>query len=160
MASNLIKKEKTLTVYVKENATAEELKEVKRLVEIGWTSKPCKPKVKKEEIPHEITKDFKIKYDEVRKVDMVKYIKEFVDDENALKEFAKASHKLKNGQPSLTKSGKRKFNIISAKKYFYSTYFAEEWKKIEKMLEDRKFKSKAAKENNEIEKELLDLLDD
>lgn len=158
MASNLIKRTKSLTVIVKEGATAEELKDVRRLVECGWTSKPMKKKEKKEEIPHEITAEFNIGYDDVRKVDMVKYIKEFVKDENALKEFAIAAHKKVNGEPSVTEKGEPKFNIIAAKRYFYATYFKEEWKKIEKTLEDRKFKSKAAKEKNEIQKELLDLL--
>lgn len=159
MASNLIKRKKSLTVIVKDGATAEELKEVRRLVELGWISKPQKKK-KKEEIPHEITAEFNISYDEVRKVDMVKYIKQFVlaKDENALKEFAKAAHKKVNGEPSITDKGEPKFNIIAAKRYFYATYFKEEWKKIEKKLEDRKFKSKAAKEKNEIQKELLALL--
>ena len=158
MASNLIKRTKTSTVIVKDGATAEELKEVRRLVECGWKSKPMKKKEKKEEIPHEITAEFKISYDKVRKVDMVKYIKEFVKDENALKEFAIAAHKKVNGEPSVTEKGEPKFNIIAAKRYFYATYFKEEWKKIEKELEDRKFKSKAAKEKNEIQKELLALL--
>ena len=158
MASNLIKRTKSLTVIVKDGATAEELKEVRRLVELGWVSKPQKKKEKKEEIPHEITAEFNISYDDVRKVDMVKYIKEFVKDENALKEFAIAAHKKVNGEPSVTEKGKPKFNIIAAKRYFYATYFKEEWKKIEKTLEDRKFKSKAAKEKNEIQKELLSLL--
>lgn len=160
MASNLIKRTKSLTVIVKEGATAEELKEVKRLVELGWVSKPQKKKEKKEEIPHEITAEFNISYDKVRKVDMVKYIKQFVleKDENALKNFAIAAHKKVNGEPSVTDKGEPKFNIIAAKRYFYATYFKEEWKKIEKTLEDRKFKSKAAKENNEIQKELLALL--
>ena len=158
MASNLIKRTKTSTVIVKDGATAEELKEVRRLVECGWKSKPMKKKEKKEEIPHEITAEFKISYDKVRKVDMVKYIKEFVKDENALKEFAIAAHKTVNGEPSVTEKGEPKFNIIAAKRYFYATYFKEEWKKIEKELEDRKFKSKAAKEKNEIQKELLALL--
>ena len=157
MASNLIKRTKSLTVIVKDGATAEELKEVRRLVELGWVSKPQK-KEKKEEISHEITAEFNISYDDVRKVDMVKYIKEFVKDENALKEFAIAAHKKVNGEPSVTEKGKPKFNIIAAKRYFYATYFKEEWKKIEKTLEDRKFKSKAAKEKNEIQKELLSLL--
>ena len=158
MASNLIKRTKTSTVIVKDGATAEELKEVRRLVECGWKSKPMKKNEKKEEIPHEITAEFKISYDKVRKVDMVKYIKEFVKDENALKEFAIAAHKKVNGEPSVTEKGEPKFNIIAAKRYFYATYFKEEWKKIEKELEDRKFKSKAAKEKNEIQKELLALL--
>ena len=160
MASNLIKRTKSLTVIVKEGATAEELKEVRRLVELGWVSKPQKKKAKKEEVPHEVTAEFNISYDEVRKVDMVKYIKQFIleKDENALKNFAIAAHKKVNGEPSVTEKGKPKFNIIAAKRYFYATYFKEEWKKIEKTLEDRKFKSKDAKEKNEIQKELLSLL--
>lgn len=164
MASNLIKKKKTLTVYVKENATAEELKEVKRLVELGWVSKPCKPKAEqKEVVPHEVTKDFNISYDEVRKEDMYKYVKEFVTDEEKKKAFAVAAHSNIKGE-MLYKEDKKnntkipKYNQIAAKQFFYKTFFPEKWKEIEKMLEERKFKSAKAKEKNEMENYFLDLM--
>lgn len=160
MASNLIKRKSKLTVYVKEGATAEELKEVRRLVELGWVSQSCKPKEEKVIVPHEITKEFNIKYDDVRKEDMIKYIKEFVEDENALKSFAIEAHKTIKGEKSVNKKGNPKYNQIAAKRYFYKTYFPEKWKKIEEQLENRKFKTKEQKEKNALQKELLSLLED
>lgn len=156
--ANIIKRKKTLTVLVKDTATKEELLEVKRLVELGWISKPCKAKVEKVVEEHIITEDFDINYDKVRKEDMIKYIQKF-KDEKALKDFANASHKKVNGEKSVDKNGKPKYNQIAAKQYFYKTFFPEKWKEIEKMLEDRRFKSSKAKEINELDKLLKDLLD-
>jgi hypothetical protein len=156
--ANIIKRTKTLTVLVKDTATKEDLLEVKRLVELGWVSKPCKPKVEKKEVEHIVTESFDISFDEVRKIDMVKYIKEFVKEEDALKKFSIAAHKKKNGEPSVNKEGKPKYNQLAAKYYFFQTFFPDKWVEIEKMLNERQFKSKKAKEENAIDKELKALL--
>lgn len=146
------------TVYVYPEATAEELEEVKKLIAIGWTSKIGKRKEEVEVEPHEITKEFNIGYDEVRKEDMVKYIKGFVEDKEALKNFAIAAHKTVKGKENLDKNGKPKYNHIAAKQYFYKTFFPKKWEDIEKMLDERKFKTKAKKEAADIDKELKSFL--
>ena len=156
--ANIIKRTKSLTVLVKDTATKEELAEVKRLVELGWVSKPCKPKVEKVEEEHIITESFDVHFDKVRKIDMVKYIKEFVKEEDALKKFSIAAHKRKNGEPSTTKDGEPKYNQLAAKTYFFKTFFPDRWVEIDKMLKERQFKSKKAKEENALDKELKDLL--
>ena len=87
--SNLIMREKTCVVYVKNSATAEELEKVKRLVALGWTSKPCITKEEKEKnkIEHNVGEDFNIDYDEVRKEDMIKYLEDYGTEEQK-KDFA------------------------------------------------------------------------
>lgn len=156
--ANIIKRTKTLTVLVKDTATKEDLLEVKRLVELGWVSKPCKTKVEKvEEEEHIIDENFNIDYDKVRKIDMVKYIQKF-KDQKALDDFAEASHSNINGEKTFNKKGERKYNQIAAKTYFFKTFFPDRWVEIEKMLENRKFKSSKAKEINEVDKLLKSLL--
>ena len=155
--ANIIKKKTIMTIYVKDTATAEELKEVATYKKLGWLVKPCASKVSKEEVPHEVTADFNIGYDEVRKEDMVNYIKNILKDDKALKEFAVASHQTVKGEKSTTKSGKPKYNHIAAKRYFYKTHFPKKWAEIEKVLENRKFKTVAEKNRNAIEEELLEL---
>lgn len=132
------------------------------MVELGWISKPCKPKVEEKPKPHEITEEFNIEYDEVRKEDMVRYIKTFIKDDEKYAAFAEAAHCNIKGE-KLYKKDKdgnkvRKYNQIAAKQYFYKTFFPEKWKVIAEMLENRKFKSAEAKEKNEMEKEMLSLL--
>ena len=158
MAKGYIMRESKKKIYVRETATAEERKKIEEYVKLGWVAVPCKPKEEKEVVPHTVTKEFNISYDEVRKEDMVKYIKEFVEDEKALKNFAIAAHKTVKGEKSVDKDGNPKYNQIAAKRYFYETFFPKKWEEIKVMLENRKFKTKAAKERNAIQQELLDLL--
>lgn len=158
MAKGYIMRESKKKIYVRETATAEERKTIEEYVKCGWVAVPCKPKEEKVVVPHTVTKEFNISYDEVRKEDMVKYIKEFVEDENALKNFAIAAHKTVKGEKSVDKDGNPKYNQIAAKRYFYETFFPKKWEEIKVMLENRKFKTKAAKERNAIQQELLDLL--
>lgn len=164
--ANLIKKTKVKAgekpiVYVRAEATKEDLQEVARLVELGWVSKPIKSK--KEEIPHDITKEFNIDFDKARKEDMVKFIKEFYPDD--LKDFAVEAHKNSKGEVVMvkkTENGKEKevpkYFHLNAKRYFYKKYFENRWKEIESMLEARNFKNKKKKEANAMEDELLGLL--
>ena len=156
--SNLIMREKTCVVYVKNGATAEELEKVKRLRELGWISKPCITKEEKEKnkINHDVTKDFNISYDEVHKEDMIKYLEDYGTEEQK-KAFAYHAFRDINGNPVYNKDGKPKFNMISAKRYFYKTFFSDRWIAIEKMLEDRKFK---ASKKKETEDKLLKWLND
>ena len=85
MAKGYIMRESKKKIYVRETATAEERKTIEEYVKCGWVAVPCKPKEEKVVVPHTVTKEFNISYDEVRKEDMLKYIKEFVEDEKALK---------------------------------------------------------------------------
>lgn len=166
--ANIIKREKVKsgkkpTVYVSKNATVEELEEVNRLVSLGWISKPMKDK--KPEVIHTITKDFNIHYDEATKNDMVKFIKEFFPE--TLKNFAVESHKNSKGEVIYTTiknegkpdTKKAKYFHITAKNYFYQTYFPERWKnEIKPMLDERNFKNRKKNEANVLEDELQELL--
>ena len=160
MAKGYIMRESKKKIYVRETATAEELKLIEEHRKLGWVVVPCKPKEEKVVEPHEVTEEFNISYDKVRKEDMVAYIKNFKKDEkDALKNFAIAAHKTVKGEKSVDKKGNPKYNQIAAKQYFYKTFFPEKWKEIQVMLDERKFKSKEAKERNAIQQELLSFLE-
>lgn len=159
--SNLIKREKKMTVYVFDKATADELKEVETLRKLGWIVKPATEKKEEVKVKHIVDEEFNIEYDDVVKEDMVEFIKKYHPED--LKEFAIASHtssgKKHNGEMIKNKDGKPRYLHISAKNWFYKHYFAEtKWVKIEKMLEDRKFKSSEKAKANALENELLGLL--
>lgn len=142
MAKDYIVRKSTNTIFVKESATEELKKElVNTYGTLGWTIKPCQSK-KKVVIAHEITKEFNIEFDKVQKDDMLKYLVEFVKDEEKIKAFAKNAHMTTKGEPSITKKGKPKYNHLAAKRYFFKTYFPSKWAEIEKVLESRKFKTK------------------
>lgn len=160
MAKGYIMRKSKTTIYVRETATAEELKLIEEHRKLGWVVVPCKPKEEKVVEPHEVTEEFKISYDKVRKEDMVDYIKKFKkDDKDALKNFAIAAHKTVKGEKSVDKKGNPKYNQIAAKRYFFETFFPDRWEEIKKMLDERKFKSKEAKKRNEIQQELLSFLE-
>lgn len=114
--------------------TDAEREEVKVLQSCGYSVELAKKTVKTEAEPHEITKDFNISYDEIRKEDMIKYIEAFVKDKELIKKFAKEAHPNK------------KFVMMIAKKSFFRIFFPERWEKeIEPMLKERQFK-KSTKE--------------
>lgn len=144
-----------------ENVKPEELKEIEKYKQLGWVIVPQKKKEKKVKEVREITKEFNIHYDKVYKEEMIKYIKDFViaEDKDALKKFAIASHKDKNGNFDKNKKGEFVYHQVQAKNYFYETYFPEKWKKeILPMLEERRNKKKEKNEAKKLEDELLELL--
>jgi hypothetical protein len=157
--SNLIKREKKMTVYVFPNATSDELKEVETLKKLGWIIKPAteKKEEKKKVTDVEITEDFNIKFDEATKEQMIDFIKKFKSAED-LKMFAVASHKNKDGEVVKNKDGKPRYFHLNAKRYFYETFFSQRWVEIKKMLDERGFKAGAKKKANALEEELLNLL--
>ena len=163
--SNLIKKTKTMTVYVYSNATAEERKEAEELRVLGWTVKPVKenkedkkPREKVEITAEAVEKDAVGLYDIVGKEDMVDYIKKLAKAED-LKAFAVASHKNVKGEVIKNKDGNAKYFHISAKRYFFETYFKEAWDGVIKpKLDERTFKTGAKKKMSDLEAELLDLI--
>lgn len=157
--SNLIKREKKMTVYVFPNATSDELKEVETLKKLGWIIKPAteKKEEKKKVTDVEITEDFNIKFDEATKGQMIEFIKKFKSNED-LKMFAVASHKNKDGEVVKNKDGKPRYFHLNAKRYFYETFFPKKWVEIKKMLDERGFKAGAKKKANALEEELLNLL--
>lgn len=156
--SNLIKREKTMTVYVFPNATPEELKVVETLRKLRWTVKPATEKKQEVKKTHgEITEDFNIKFDEATKEEMIEFIKKFKSDED-LKGFAVASHKNKAGETVFNKDGKPRYFHLNAKRYFYETFFPKKWVEIKKMLDERGFKAGAKAKLNALEEELLGLL--
>lgn len=156
--SNLIKREKKMTVYVFPNATAEELKETEILKKLGWIVKPATEKEKEVKKSHgEITEDFNIKFDEATKEEMIEFIKKFKTDED-LKMFAIASHKNKAGEIVKNKDGKPRYFHLNAKRYFYETFFPKKWTDIKEMLDARGFKAGAKAKANALEDELLNLL--
>lgn len=158
--SNLIKREKKMTVYVFPNATADELKEIEAYKKLGWIIKPAadkKEKEKKVTVDVEITEDFNIKFDEATKEQMIEFIRKFKSNED-LKMFAVASHKNKAGEVVRNKDGKPRYFHLNAKRYFYETFFPKKWVEIKKMLDERGFKAGAKAKANALEEELLNLL--
>lgn len=158
--SNLIKREKKMTVYVFPNATADEFKEIETLKKLGWIIKPAtekKEEKKKVTKDVEITEDFNIKFDEVTKEQMIEFIRKFKTEED-LKMFAVASHKNKAGEVKKNKDGKPRYFHLNAKRYFYETFFPKKWADIKKVLDERGFKAGAKKKANALEEELLNLL--
>lgn len=167
MKNYIVKSSKGI-VYLRNGITKEEEAEVRKLY-ANWIIKPCKPaKVKPE--PHNVDEKFEITYDEVQKEDMVNYIKNFVKEEGALKDFAIASHQSKKGATKMVKktiNGKKvevaQYFHISAKDYFFEKYFPDRWEKILELKAERKAKfskgkSDEAKKKEAMELELLDLL--
>lgn len=161
MKNYIVKTSKGI-VYLRNGITAEEEAEVRKLYS-KWEIKRCKPPKKKPE-KHVVNKEFNISYDEVQKEDMIKYIKEYVDDPNALKEFAIASHKTKKGQQKIinkTINNKEvkvaQYFHLSAKDYFFEKYFPEKWEEILKMKEDRQKKFVKKKSEEAIAKENMEL---
>lgn len=148
--SNLIKKTKTMVVFVKSTATEEELKEVNRLVSIGWTSKPCITKEEKEKnkIKHKVDEKFNISYDEVLKEDMIEYLEKY-KSEKEQKDFAYHAFRTINKEIVYNKDGKPRFNMISAKQYFYKTFFPEKWEEIDKKLKARQWQKKNKEETED-----------
>ena len=163
--SNLLKKTKTMTVYVYPKATAEERAEAEVLRKLGWIIKPGKveeekkPKEKIEITPEAVKNNAVELYDVIGKEDMVEYIKKLGKAED-LKAFAVASHKNVKGETVENKAGNAKYFHISAKRYFFETYFKEAWDGVIKpKLDERTFKTGAKKKLNELEAELLKLID-
>lgn len=166
MKNYIVKSSKGI-VYLRNGITKEEEAEVRRLYS-NWEIIPCKPPKKKPE-KHIVDKDFNISYDEVQKEDMVNYIKQYVEDPDALKKFAIASHQSKKGKQKIVNKiiDKKEVKVaqyfhLSAKDYFFKTYFPEKWEEIQKMKEARmaKFTKKKsaeaiAKENMELELQKL-----
>ena len=115
----------TMKIFVdNENITKEELKEIEKYKELHWVIVPQKKKVEKPKEVREITEEFNIDYDKVYKEELIKYIKDFAiaKDKDALKKFAIASHKDKNGNVKKNAKGDLVYNHKSAKDYFYQTY--------------------------------------
>lgn len=161
MKNYIVKKSKGI-VYLRNGITKAEEEEVRKLYP-KWTIIPCKPAKKKPEA-HTITKEFDVSYDEVQKEDMVKYIKEFKkDDPDALKNFAVASHKSKKGEVKMItkkKDGKdvkvAQYYHLSAKDYFFQTYFADRWEEILEMKAERQAKFTKQKSAEALAKEAME----
>ena len=165
MAKNYIVKKSTGTVYLRHTITKKEEAEVREKFS-HWTIKPCKPPREKV-APHEITEEFNIPYDKVQKEDMFNYLKMFKTEED-LKAFAQAAHKSKKGEVKKTKKtfiidGNKvekevyQYFHLAAKDYFFETHFAERWKAIKAMKEERKEKFKKAKTEEAQRKENMEL---
>lgn len=128
--------------------TDETREEVKELKSCGYTVHIVKKKEEKTVEEHKVDKDFNISYDEVRKADMIEYVKNFVEDRELSKKWARESHNFKDG--------KRSFAQIKAKKAFYKIFFPERWEKeIQPMLEKRQFKATTKKDEKDFFDELL-----
>lgn len=160
MKNYIVKSSKGI-VYLRNGITKEEEAEVRKMYS-KWTIVPCKPPKKKPEA-HEVTKEFNISYDEVQKEDMVTYIKQFVKDENALKEFAVASHKSKKGIVKMITKKKDNKEVkvaqyfhLSAKDYFFEKYFPAKWEEIQQMKAERQAKFTKKKSAEVLAKEAME----
>lgn len=160
MKNYIVKSSKGI-VYLRNGISKEEEAEVRKLYS-KWTIVPCKPP-KKKPVTHDITKDFNVSYDEVQKEDMVNYIKQFVKEPDALKEFAVASHQSKKGVKKMVtkkKDGKEvqvaQYFHLSAKDYFFEKYFPDRWEEIQKMKAERQAKFTKKKSAEVLAKEAME----
>lgn len=147
MAKNYIVRKKSSTIFFKAGITKAEREAVEKEY-AGWAFRACQPKKAPAE-KHIVDAKFDISYDSVQKDDMVEYIEKFVNDKNALKDFAVASHKSKKGEVKRNSKGKLMYFHISAKDYFFEKYFPEKWADIQQLKESRKFKGGSKTPNTE-----------
>lgn len=128
-------------VFVKEWCiTEEERKEVRELSSYGYIVKKAKQTKEKPADTYEITQDFNVPYDKVKKEHITEYVKKFVKDADKIKKFVKVAYK-----------DKKTWKHITAKKEFFKIFFPERWEnEISPMLENRKFKKSKKKAQDDF----------
>lgn len=161
MKKNYKVMKKTQKIFVRtDKVTEEELKEIEKYRILKWGIFPMSEKKEveeKEETINEITEEFNIDFDKVKKEEMIEFIKKYHPDD--LKDFAINSHKDINGETKYSKKGKPTYQTFAAKIYFFKKFFPDRWaNEIEPKRKDRFYKESTKAKKKSSEAELLALL--